>query len=128
MCRSAEAKAGRGRVLPGGGSVAVGGNVVVVPGAAIAAATEIAIEVPASNRMVVELTANDHDHWQFLSPVSVTIDYSRCPASELGDSLAVYHVDLATGALLERMGGVDNREARTITFTTDHFSGYAIAN
>ncbi|HUF13752.1 MAG TPA: hypothetical protein VMN78_11675 [Longimicrobiales bacterium] len=34
----------------------------------------------------------------------------------------------ATGALLQNMGGVDDKENRTVTFRTDHFSGYAVAN
>ena len=127
-CPSSEAREGRGRVLPFGGLVALGGNAVAVPEGAILGATEIVIEVPASQHMLVELTANDQEHWQFLAPLTVTIDYSRCPLGLLDGPVTVYHVDPETGELLEHMGGIDNRLNRTITFTTDHFSGYAIAN
>ena len=128
-CPSSEGRSGEARVHPlVGGIVRLGGNAVTVPAAALLRSTEIEIEVPASQHMLVELRANDQEHWQFLAPLLVTIDYSRCPIGLLDGPVTVYHVDPATGALLEHMGGIDNRLTRTITFTTDHFSGYAIAN
>jgi hypothetical protein len=39
----------------------------------------------------------------------------------------VWHIDPLTKTFLEDMGGVDDKVARTVTFSTDHFSGYAIA-
>ena len=42
--------------------------------------------------------------------------------------LSVWLVDPATGEMFENMGGVDDKLTRTVTFVTDHFSGYAIAN
>ena len=127
-CPSSVSQAGGGRVLPLGGIVALGGNVVSVPLGAILGLTEIEIEVPASEHMLVELKANGQEHWQFLSPVTVTIDYGRCAIGLLDPPVTVWHVDPQSGELLEHMGGVDNRAAKTITFLTDHFSGYAIAN
>jgi hypothetical protein len=128
-CPSAQTRATRGRVLPvSGGVVRLDGNAVSIPAAALLGAAEIEIEVPASAHMLVELRTNDQEHWQFLAPLTVTIDYSRCPIGLLDGPVTVYHVDPATGALLEPMGGVDDRLTRTITFVTDHFSGYAIAN
>ena len=128
-CPSSQPRAAERRILPLGGVVGVDGHAVVVPLGAILGATEIGIEVPASRHMRVELTANDEEHWQFLAPLTVTIDYSRCPASALGTTpLSVWHIDSDTGELLEEMGGVDDRLLKQITFTTDHFSGYAIAN
>lgn len=128
QCRTDEARSSRGRIDSAGGSISLGGHAVVVPGGAVASALEISIEVPVSDVAAIELEANGEEHWQFLAPVTVTIDYSHCPDGQLNGALSVYHVDLATGQLLEDMGAVDNRHARTITFTTDHFSGYAIAN
>jgi hypothetical protein len=40
----------------------------------------------------------------------------------------VWYIDPATGTLLENMLGVDNKLTRTITFSTGHLSGYAVAN
>lgn len=112
-----------------GGSVTLEGNGVTVPGEALVDTTAIGIEVPASPHVRVELSADGQEHWQFQAPVSVTIDYSRCsPSAYGGKTLSVWLIDPETGALLEPMGGVDNRSARQITFETDHFSGYAIAN
>jgi hypothetical protein len=128
-CPSSEARSTRGRVLPIlGGVVRLGGNAVSVPAAALLGSAEIEIDVPASHHMIVELRANGHEHWQFLAPLLVTIDYSRCSIDLLDAPVTVYHVDSETGELLEHMGGIDNRLTRTITFVTDHFSGYAIAN
>ena len=128
-CPSSERRSAAAQVLPLlGGVVQLDGTSVNVPAAALLSATEIEIDVPASQHMLVELRANDQEHWQFLAPLVVTIDYSRCPIGQLNGPVTVYHVDPATGELLEHMGGIDNRIARTVTFTTDHFSGYAIAN
>ena len=127
-CPSSAELIGGGAVSPAGGTVTVGGNEVVVPLGAITDTVDIVIEEPASPYMLVELTADGQAHWRFLAPLVVTIDYSRCPIGPLDAPVTVYHVDSATGALLEHMGGTDDRSTRTITFTTDHFSGYAIAN
>ena len=78
--------------------------------------------------MLVDLRANGQEHWQFLAPLTVTIDYSRCNVGLLDPPLTVWYVDPETGEMLEPMGGIDSRLTRTITFVTDHFSGYAIAN
>jgi hypothetical protein len=40
----------------------------------------------------------------------------------------VWYIDSDTKAMLEPMGGVDNKLLKTITFTTGHLSGYAVAN
>lgn len=128
-CPIGEARAVEQRVLALGGVVALDGNSVVVPSGAILDAADIGIEVPASRHVRVELTANDQEHWQFQAPVTVTIDYSRCPADALGTNpLSVWLIDSVTGELLQHMGGVDDRLMKRITFETDHFSGYAIAN
>ena len=112
-----------------GGAVSLAGTVLVsVPPEALLGPVTIDIEVPASRYMLVELGVNGQDHWQFLAPVTVTIDYSRCRIGLLDPPVTVWHVDPATGELLEHMGGVDDRLLQKVTFRTDHFSGYAIAN
>lgn len=129
-CPVAPGRAARALALPVvGGAVSLDGNSVVVPGQAVLGATEIGLEVPPSPHVRVELSAGGQEHWQFLAPVSVTIDYSRCsPSAYSGKALSVWLIDSESGAMLEPMGGVDNRLLRQITFQTDHFSGYAIAN
>lgn len=128
-CPSSEARAARGRIALLGGIVALDDHVVVVPFGAVLRSLEIEIEEPAGRHMLVNLSANGREHWQFLQPLTVTIDYARCPASKLDEGpLSVWLVDPVTGEMLQSMGGVDNRLLRRITFITDHFSGYAIAN
>jgi len=58
----------------------------------------------------------------------VTIDYSRCNRwSTLFKLLSVWNIDQDTKALLQNMGGIDNKLTQSITFVTPHFSGFAIA-
>ena len=128
-CPTGESRAAQGRVTPAGGGVGLDRNRVVVPQGAVLDTSTVTIETPASSYLLVEFRVDGHEHHQFLAPLAVTLDYARCPADQIarGD-LSVWLVDPATGELLQNMGGVDDRSARTITFYTDHFSGYAIAN
>jgi hypothetical protein len=78
--------------------------------------------------MEIQIRANDEDHFYFKEPVVVTIDYSRCGRTDLvGRRLTAWYIDADTKALLENMGGVDDKLLQQITFSTSHFSGYAIA-
>jgi hypothetical protein len=78
--------------------------------------------------MEVDIRANNFTSFLFNSPISVSIDYSRCdPASTDGRALSVWHIDEQSKALLQNMGGVNDPVARKITFSTPHLSGYAIA-
>ena len=118
-----------GTVQPLGGSVTLRGHAVNVPLGAVLTPTTIGLAEPASQYMMIELSANGQDHYQFEAPLSITISYERCSRSNIDKApLQVWLVDETTGALLQNMGGIDDKEARTITFETDHFSGYAIAN
>lgn len=112
-----------------GGTISLGGNKVAAPQGAVTSRTEITLELPSTRYVQIELKANGQDHYQFLAPLLVTIDYSHCDGSLLNRSpLSVWLIDSETGELLRNMGGTDNRLLRQITFVTDHFSGYAIAN
>lgn len=117
-----------GLVGPLGGVLALGTNAVRFPSGAVPAPTLFALTVPASRFMKVDVTAVGLEHFLFDAPVTVTIDYSRCAeARTAGRRLSVWHVTPLTHQPLENMGGVDDPAARTITFTTDHFSSYVIA-
>lgn len=128
-CPTSESHAGSGRIPASGGTLRLGGHSVVVPGTAIVDSIEISAEAAAGSAVILDLRANGQEHWQFLDRLVVTIDYSRCnPSAYAGRQLTVWLVDPETGAPTEFMGGVDDRASRRITFQTDHFSGYAIAN
>lgn len=108
-----------------GGSVSAGGVTFTVPAGAVAGPTEFRVHVPSSQYAEVNIQADGQEHYQFLAPVVVSMDYSRCTAVE---PLAVWHIDPVTKALLENMGGVNDALNQRMIFSTMHLSGYAIAN
>lgn len=111
-----------------GATVTLGATSVQIPAGALLAATTITLTVPASQYMEIAVQANDLTSFLFQQPISITIDYSRCPAAEANKTpLSVWHIDTQSKQLLENMGGVDNKTTHTITFTTGHLSGYAVA-
>lgn len=112
-----------------GGSVSVGGTSVVIPAGALSGETSIALRIPASRYVEIEVRANDLPTFSFAQPVVVTIDYSRCSSEAvLSAPVTAWHIDPVTKQLLEDMHGVDDKLTHRITFTTTHFSGYAVAN
>lgn len=128
-CPTGETRAASAHVPPQGVALGLGRHQVSLPDGAVADTTLVTLEVPASQHLRVELRANEHEHYQFMAPLTVTLDYGRCSMKEIEKgALSVWLLDDSTGALLQNMGGHDDRPSRTITFTTDHFSGYAIAN
>lgn len=128
-CPSGDSFETTGDILGTGGTVALRGHSVLVPSGALLGLTQIGLAEPASKYVLIDLSANGQDHFQFLAPVTVTVSYARCSRSDiLRAPLSVWLVDPATGELLQNMGGIDNKLTRTLTFQTDHFSGYAIAN
>jgi hypothetical protein len=94
----------------------------------VIASTLLRVTVPASTYMEVDVTANDLLSFLFVKPVTITIDYSRCPTSvTAGKALTVWHINTQTKALIANMNGVNDPARRKISFTTTHLSGYAIA-
>jgi hypothetical protein len=112
-----------------GGTLSIGGTSVTLPiGALLQDQTSVELSIPAGRYMEVDLTVNGGQHITFPQPVVVTIDYSRCNRlATLLARLSVWNIDTDTKALLQNMGGIDNKLAQSITFTTLHFSGFAIA-
>jgi hypothetical protein len=128
LCPSSQTQSTLGVVGPFGGTLSVGPLTFQVPFGAVSLPTLFRLTVPAGQYMEVDIQANNLTSFLFNTPVSVTIDYSRCdPASTAGLSLSVWHIDVTSKALLENMGGVNDVVARKITFSTPHLSGYAIA-
>ena len=111
-----------------GAAVSLGGTSVRIPANALTTATTITLTVPASQYMEIEVTANNLTSFVFQQAVSITIDYSRCGPDQANKTpLTVWHIDTHTKQLLENMGGIDNKTSHSITFTTGHLSGYAVA-
>lgn len=115
-------------VSPLGGQVAIDGTSISIPAGAVLSPTPITVTLPASKYMEVEITAGESEHFLFLVPATVTIDYSRCTRSDIDKQpLSVWYIDRLTKGLLEVLGGTDDKAARTVTFGTGHLSSYAIA-
>ena len=109
-----------------GGVLDLGANRVEVPPDAVLDLHTFSLEVLEGERAAVDVHATGFASFLFERPITVTIDISHCPASDT--PLTVWHVDEATGAFLENMGGVTDAARRTITFQTSHLSIYAVAN
>jgi hypothetical protein len=127
-CPSDEAQSSSAVIGVDGGVLSVGGTSVSIPLGALLDETKVEMSIPAGQYMEVDLTVNDGQHITFLKPVVVTIDYSRCNRySTLFRLLSVWNIDETSKALIENMGGFDNKLAQTITFISWHFTGFAIA-
>jgi hypothetical protein len=111
-----------------GGTVAAAGSSISLPAGSLLLGTLIRLTVPASTYMEIDVTADNLVSFIFQRPVTITIDYSRCHTSvTAGKTLTVWHINTQTKVLLENMHGVNDPLQRKISFTTDHLSGYAIA-
>ncbi|HEX2206894.1 MAG TPA: hypothetical protein VHG93_04375 [Longimicrobium sp.] len=115
-----------GLVGPLGGVVGVGGHQLVIPPLAVLLPTQFTVTVPASQYVRVDVTAGNGQHFQFRKPVTLTLSYARCTRSDIDkENLRIYYVD-DNNAILEDLGGTDDKNARTVTTGTDHLSGYLI--
>lgn len=111
-----------------GGSLTVGGTSITIPSGGVSVPTLFFVTVPASKYMEVEIHADGLTSFLFNQPATISIDYSRCPATVTDDrELQAWHINSLTKALLENMNGTDDKVARKITFTTGHLSGYGVA-
>ena len=127
-CPTSETQSATALIGSLGGSLSLLGTSVTIPGGALLDDTSVELTIPAGQYMEVDLSVNNGQHINFLQPVVVTIDYSRCNRwSTLFKLLSVWNIDQDTKALLQNMGGIDNKLTQSITFVTPHFSGFAIA-
>jgi hypothetical protein len=110
-----------------GGTLSAGAVRLEVPAGALAEPTLLAVAVPPSLFMETRLDAVGIEHFVFQQPVTVTIDYSRCSRVPQGATLRAVYIDPITKRIREDMGGTVDADAHTLTFTTGHFSSYAVA-
>lgn len=112
-----------------GGVLELDGHRLVIPANALLLPTTFTLTVPASNYVEIDVRAGDADHFEFLEPIALTISYERCTRSNINDAtLRVYHVDSESKAILEDLGGVDDKQLRAVTASTDHLSDYALGS
>jgi hypothetical protein len=113
-----------------GGEVSIAGYRVIVPAGALPldGLFLVTLRAPASKYVEVEVRVNGLPHFAFAQPVTIVIDYSRCTRSDIDRApLRVWYIDPLTNLFIRDMGGDDDKVERTVTFSTDHFSGYAVA-
>lgn len=126
-CPVSETVSASAVIGPLGGSVSVAGHRLNVPLGAVRGLRTFTLTVPASNYLDIEIRADGQEHFQFDAPVALTLDYSRCTRSNIKkENLRIFYIDPVTKTILQDMGGVDDKDARTVTTDTDHLSGYAI--
>src|SRR5436309_1989370 len=82
----------------------------------------VELTIPASHYMQIGVTANG-GHFLFQQPIAITLDYSRCSSDVQQKTLSVWNINPSTKALLQNMGGIDNKLLHQITFTTSYLSG-----
>lgn len=116
-------------VTPLGGVVSVAGMAISIPAGALLSDAIVTVTVPASRYVEVDISVAGAEHFLFALPVTVTLSYARCTRNDVNlAQLSAWYIDSRTKQPLEKMPSVDNKLLRTVTFTTDHLSGYAVAN
>ena len=127
VCPSTEAYTASAIIGREGGSLSVGGATMTLPQKAVNRPTLFTMTVPASQYVEVEIVAEDKPHFNFDKRVSITLDYSRCGAEADDKPLTAWHIDPASKRLLDQMPGRKDRRDNSVSFGTDHLSGYALA-
>jgi hypothetical protein len=128
-CPSNDSAVSRAVIGPDGGTIGARGTTITIPAGAVPDSTLFEVVVPASPYMEADIRAVGVDHYVFLSPATITINYARCPAGADPDSATLQgvYVDTRTYTVLQQMGGVTDRSAHKVTFATGHLSGYIVA-
>jgi hypothetical protein len=112
---------------PNGGTIAVDGASIRIPGGAVPVPTSFTVTVPATPFVEVDIRAAGFDHYVFRHPVFVTLSYARCDLASLdGRTLGASWVDSQTRALLGVKNAVDDKKDQQVKLLTDHLSGYAV--
>ena len=128
-CPTTESFSNSGIIGVTGGSLSAGGVTIAIPANALLSDAVVSITVPASKYVEADITVQGSEHFVFQLPVVVTMSYARCSRSNIDlVPLSAWYIDSNTKQLLEKQPSFDNKLLRTVTFTTGHLSGYAIAN
>lgn len=128
-CQATEPATASALIGIAGGVVSAGGVTIAIPANALLGDQLVTVSVPASRFVEVDISVEGSEHFEFQLPVLVTMSYAHCARSNINLSpLSAWYIDSETKALLEKMPSFDNKLLRSVTFSTLHLSGYAIAN
>ncbi|HEX7091677.1 MAG TPA: hypothetical protein VF192_16170 [Longimicrobiales bacterium] len=129
VCPVAQEASVRAEIRPEGGTVSLGGHSVYFPPGAVPEPVEVKLTVPASEFVEVDIQVNGQEHYRLARPVLATLSYARCGSVALRSRrITVWHIDGQTRQPVERMASLDDRASGSVTFVTNHFSGYALAD
>jgi len=129
QCPTSTTQSVTSKIGVAGGVLSIGNTTVVIPLGAVLFPEDFTLTVPASQYAEIRVRAGSAEHYLFQTPVSMTIDYSRCASPALDrKALSAWNIDESSKALLEPMVSVDEKLTHTIVFTTIHLSGYAVAD
>ena len=126
VCPTAETQRARATIGPEGGYISARGSAITIPPRAVSEPTRFEVVVPASRYMEVEIHAVGMDSYLFAMPVTITINFARCPGDAIppGAMLEGVYID-DVDRVLEHMGG--RSSSHKLSFETGHLSGYAVA-
>jgi hypothetical protein len=111
-----------------GGTLTLAGTTVSVPAGAVSSLTTLIVTIPVSQYMEIDVSAQGLTSFLFNTPVTITVDYSRCTSPKsYNKTLDAWHINTVTKEFIEDMNGTDDKAARKVTFQTGHLSGYALA-
>lgn len=129
VCPTADAASESEVIGPEGGTIGARGTSITIPPGAVPEPTLFELVVPASPYLRVDIRAAGADHYEFLAPATISINYARCPSDAVPPAakLQGVHVDGATGQVLQEMGGMNDRSGHKVSFPTWHLSGYIVA-
>jgi hypothetical protein len=127
VCPSSQSQSASAVIGPKGGVLYAGRTLIAFPPGAVPTARRFTLTVPASRYLEIEVHAAGAASYSLAKPVTIAMDYSRCPANVALGSVGAWYIDSNSKSLLQWMGGVDQKLERLVVFQTDHFSGYALA-
>jgi hypothetical protein len=126
-CPTSETKTKTAEIGVSGGTLSIDGTSVVFPQGALPGLTTVTLTIPASQYVEIAIKTDGAEYFPAVGPI-VTISYARCRRNNLlFKPLTAWYIDADSKDLLEKMVGTDNKVTQSVTFTTSHFSGYAIA-
>ena len=115
-----------GFIGPQGGKLEIGPAELEVPPGALRDTQWVTITVPVGDVLRVDATVGAYATYRFDKPVWLTLNYSKCPPPPVGAQLLAAYIG-PNGQVLEKLRGTDDKVVSRFRFSTDHFSGYAIA-
>lgn len=109
---------------PEGGSVRGAWFRLTLPPSAVEQRTVFWMRPEESNRMQIEVVAEEQEDFTFRAPATLALSYEFC--SNVPDALRIYEVD-ENGRVVEDFGGEIDREAGEVRAEVDHLSIFILA-